>query len=382
MAGLSIAYQLARLGFPPLLIEANHLFSGTSGACAGRAQIFDSHPGSYLDIVLSGIDYLRSLGEELEYDLEWREPGHLALIQDAQEWGELAQRVNELRQRGIHAEMVDETGLRSLEPLLKQGCPGAALSAEGHLNPFRLYQGLAQAANRLGAQWITHAPMTGFAIQRGKVTAVLTSQRCFSPQVVILACGAWTGGLLSKINYSLPMQFTQAEALITEPLPVGHIKHHVGMANFYSAVHGEHRKVAFGAGQHANGTLFVSNAIQPVTNSEVGLQLARRSSAWGMPALAHALQNLFPALSSTRVMRTWSAASPFLPDYQPVIGWASLDQAAPSNLYLAAGFHLAIPTITALARQIAVEITSAQPSPGLDLFRPDRWQVSSEECAN
>jgi sarcosine oxidase subunit beta len=376
LAGLSIAYQLARLGIKPLLLEAGALFSGTSGACAGRAQVLDSHPGSYLDLVLSGINCLRTLGEELEFDLEWQEPGHLALIQTPWEWDALAQRVADLRQRGVLAEMVAEAELRRLEPLLEtNGLLGAALALEGHLNPFRLCQGLAMAARRLGAQICTHTPVIRFKVEQGKVTKVVTERETCTPQVAILAGGAWTGVLLSKIDVVLPIQFTQAEALITEPLPP-RLNHHVGMADFYHAVHGGDCKVAFGVGQHPNGTLFVSNAIQPVPCDEMGLGLARQSSAWGLRALAQALHRLFPSLSSVRVMRTWSAPSPFLPDYLPVIGWASLDGSAPSNLYLAAGFHLAIPTIATLSRWIAAEIVCNQLQPELAPFRPSRWEIA------
>lgn len=291
----------------------------------------------------------------------------MALIQTAKEWDSLSLRVNDLCQRGLPAEMVDESGLRQMEPHLKPGMIGAALALEGHLNVFRLYQGLAQAAHRLGAEWLTHSPVTGFSMQSEKVASISTTKGTFSAPLVILACGAWTGCLLTKIGFNLPIQFTQAEAIITEPLPPV-IFHHVGMADFYHAVHGSNRKVAFGVGQHANGMLFVSNAIQPLPNNEEGLRLARRSSAWAIPVLANALHSLFPVLDSTRIVRAWSAPSPFLPDYLPVVGWVN------ENLYVAAGFHLAIPTIAALSRLIAAEIVSGQPNVELSSFRPQRWQ--------
>lgn len=379
LAGLSITYQLTRLGVHPFLIEAGPLFSGTSGACAGRVQILDSHPGSYLDLVLSGFNYLRRLGDELECDLEWREPGHLGLIQTQRDWDALTLRVADLRQRGVPAEMVNVAKLQQLEPYLAvTDLLGAALAPEGHLNPFRLYEGLAQASRRLGARLITHAPMTGIAVQQGRVTEVVTSSKSFSSQVVILACGAWTGPLLSRFEighpqpFTVPLRFTQAEACITEPLSP-RILHHVGMADFYQVVHGDRRKIAFGVGQHLNGTMLVSNAIQPVPATEDGLKLAFRSSAWGLPALAQSFHNHFPSLAQVRIMRTWSAPSPFLPDYQPVIGWANLGDSFPSNLYLAAGFHLAIPTIAVLARLIASEITNNQAESDLAPYRPDRW---------
>lgn len=373
LAGLAITYQLARRGASPLLVEAGSLFSGTSGACAGRAQVLDSHPGSYLELVLAGFNYLRTLGDELECDLEWREPGHLALIQTPQEWAALAPRVDDLCSRGIPAEMVAASELGRLEPELNpDGLLGAALSLEGHLNPFLLCKGLAQAARRRGARWITHSPVTGFRVQAGRVSAVLTATQSFSPRVVILACGAWTTSLLAQLGIALPLHFTQAEALITEPLPP-RINHHVGMAGFYEAVHGKDRKVAFGIGQHANGTLFVSNAIQPAAPGAAGVQSATRSTAWALPALAQALRKLFPGLGAVRIIRAWSAASPFLPDYRPALGWIDLSQSAASNLYLAAGFHLAIPTIPLLATAIAAEVTGSETAVDLASFRPARW---------
>ena len=53
-AGTAIAWQLAKRGQCVLLLEANSLGGGTSGASAGRAQVSESHRGAHLDLVLAG----------------------------------------------------------------------------------------------------------------------------------------------------------------------------------------------------------------------------------------------------------------------------------------------------------------------------------------
>lgn len=104
--------------------------------------------------------------------------------------------------------------------------------------------------------------------------------------------------------------------------------------------------MTLGLGQHPNGTLVVSNAIQRAQEIDTS------STAWGMPAITQALSLFFPILNHARIIRTWAMPSPFLPDYLPAIGFLpEMD-----NLYVAAGFHLAIPTIPLLAENIVNHI--------------------------
>jgi len=171
--------------------------------------------------------------------------------------------------------------------------------------------------------------------------------------------------LIAAAGSSLPMKYTHAEAIISEPLPRV-LRHHVGMTGFYEAVHGQDRTITLGVGQHQNGTLLVSNAIQ---QSKV---IDLESTDWSMPALASALRNYFPCLSDIRIMRTWAAPSPFLPDYQPAIGWLpDFD-----NAYVAAGFHLAVPTIPLLSEKIVVELLDKKHVSMLDPFSPRRFSAS------
>jgi glycine/D-amino acid oxidase-like deaminating enzyme len=367
LAGTAIAYELTRRGSRILLLEAHDLCSGTTGASAGRVQIIESETEDYLGLVLAGVRRLQGLGEELACDLEWELPGHLTLVANPQDWGPLQERTSRLAARGVAAEMLDQHALREAEPLLNfERFLGAAYSQEGHLNPFQLCLGYARAAQRQGAEMMAHAAVLGFESARDGVYVTVSNGERYFGKSVIVAAGAWSGSLLAQAGLFLPMGFTHAEALITERLARS-IHHHVGLVGFYEAVHGSRRTVTLGVGQHRNGTILVSNAI------EAAEQIDTHSSYWGMPAIARALADIFPPLATVRVMRTWSAPSPFLPDYLPAIGW--LPNA--KHMFVATGFHLALPTIPVLSEWIADSILGMEVPGDLGCFSPARFSDSS-----
>jgi glycine/D-amino acid oxidase-like deaminating enzyme len=362
-AGLAVAWQLARLGAGVLLLEANSLGSGTSGACAGRAQMAESHRGLHLDLVLAGLSRLEHLEEELDYLFEWRRLGNLMLIDQTKHWLWWVDQVQHLIERGLSAEMLDQQALREAEPQLNADrFMGAAWCLEGHLNPLKLSRAFAGAARRHGARLEQHQPVIGFERQGSRITAVSTPTQKFYAGTVLVAAGAWTGELLSKADVNLPVQFTHAEAVISEPLqPV--LNNHVGLADFYDTIHNQAQAVSVGLAQQQNGTLLITEAV------EMTATIHRRNSHWGIPAITRDLLGLFPSLAGARITRSWAAPSPFLPDEHPAIGWLPGFE----NLFVATCFHLTITTIPVLSEMIARLVLGQTVTPSLAQFNPARF---------
>lgn len=362
-AGTALAYFLAKGGASVVLLEAGSLGGGSSAAPAGRAQIIDSETEEYLELVLTGIRRLETLGKELEIDLEWTTPGHLTLVSNEEEWRSLEMLVGRLQARGIPAEMMDLATLRKTEPYLEpNGFIGAAFSHEGHLNPFKFTAGFARAASRLGVKIVHGGRVTAFEKTGHHIDAVVTPLGRFSGRVVLMAVGAWSGELAALAGTTFPMKYTHAEAVVSEKLPPV-LRHHIGMTGFYKAVHGSDRSVTLGIAQHASGTLLASNAVQKMEKLDLS------STDWGMPALCRAIRTFFPRLGRVRITRTWAAASPFTPDYLPAIGWLP----GFDNLYIATGFHLAIPTIPILTEQAARSILEFEEPQLLAPYNPKRF---------
>lgn len=362
-AGVTTTYHLARRGARVLLLEAEGLGSGTSGACAGRAQISESHGGVHLDLVLAGLERLEKLEEELDCPFEWRRLGNLMLIERDDHWRAWTEKVAQLTEKGVPAAMLDRREVQEKEPALETtGFRGAAWCLEGHLNPFAYCQAYAAAARRHGAVLREQTPVIGFSREGALITAVHTSDEVFHAAAVMIAAGAWTNNVLQMAGATLPVQYTHAEAMISERLPPL-LHNHVGLADFYETIHGQARAVSVGIAQQAAGTLLVTEAV------EMGTGLHRRNSHWGAPGMARDLLDLFPTLSGVRILRTWAAPSPFLPDEQPAIGWMpGLD-----NLFVGTCFHLTITTIPVLSEMMSAMILRQNYFPDLATFDPGRF---------
>ena len=362
-SGAAIAYYCSRLGARVLVLDSQELGSGSSSACAGRVQLIDSHPGKYLDLVLAGHSQLQNIGAELGVDLEWHSPGHLTLIPDEQHWQSEQKRVQELADYGIEVQMLDRKALEAAEPCLAiQGLQGASLSPEGHINPFNFCFGYINAARQKGAAFEPYTAAIGFEFHQNRVIGVETLRGKESAGVVVVAGGAWSGEILARAGIAFPMYFTRAEAMVTERVNRV-LNHHISLAGFYEVIHEGDRSVALGVGQHPSGTLLISNAIQQAETAD------QKSSSWSLPALATAFQKFFPRLKNIRIARTWAAPSPFLSDRRPALGWVSGFE----NLYVAAGFHLALPTIPILCEQAAREIINRVEEKLLSAYRPERF---------
>ncbi len=349
-AGCALAYQFSKLGLKTLVLERNIPCSGTSSACAGRVQVIEGETAEYLKIVREGFQKVPSLEHELDMDLEWETLGHLTLLNNEQDLSYYQIKVAQMHVLGMDAEIIDPSYLRRIEPKINiNQCIGAALSMEGHINPFKFGMGFYRAARNNSATFLAHQEVTGFDINHQKINTVITRQAKYYGQTIILATGAWTKQVANLLGIDIPIHYTKAEAMVSEPMNKV-LSHHIGTTGFYKSVHGHDQTVTLGVGQHNNGCLLVSNAITPSRSID------RKSTSWGMPAISRQLSKLIPSYDNINILRTWSAPSPFAIDYMPVAGWLPQFE----NVYIAAAFHLAIPTIPIFSEKIVGQVTDLE----------------------
>jgi len=364
--GCALAYQFSKAKAKTLLLESSTPCSGTSAACAGRVQVIESETKEYLKIVKEGFQKIPTVEEELNVDLEWEIPGHLTLLISEKDLNLYEVKVEQMHSLGLEAEILYPTTLQKLEPYIDlNNCIGAVRSVEGHINPFNFCFGYLNAARQHQATILTNQKVIGFETKSKKITAVHTQNNVFYANKIILATGAWTAQIGNLLNIDIPIRYTKAEAMVSEPI-VKVLNHHIGTTGFYKSVHGDEKSVTLGVGQHPNGSLIISNAITP-TN-----EIDRTSSAWGPPSISHEFKKVFPKLDSLNVMRTWSAPSPFAKDFLPVVGWLPQFE----NVYLAAAFHLALPTIPLFSEKISNHILDIENNVAaifLEPYSPSRF---------
>ena len=164
--GCSVAYHAARRGARVVLLEADRVGSGASGAAAGmlNAQAEAREPGPLLDLLLSSRKMHKTLGAEL-YELTGLDPeyawaGTLRVATDAASRKTFAAEHSWHEEQNLPARWLDADEARELEASLSPNCVAALhFPEEGQVNPPRLVEALALGATLKGARIMEATPV-------------------------------------------------------------------------------------------------------------------------------------------------------------------------------------------------------------------------------
>ncbi len=362
--GLSTAYQLAKMGVRTLLLEAGDIGGGTSASCSGRAQTCEGHLDPLnIQIIRDGLARHETLEEELGLRYDWRKVGIFLLIRSEELWQRWQERCAILTPAGIPTEVIDRQALQAAEPNMNtNGLLGAAYAIEGMLDPLRFSLAYAQAAQRLGAVILGRSKVTGFEVQNHQITAVKTRDSVYHAHKVVVMAGAWTSKVTELAGVSVPIEYTHAEALVTERIPPM-IYNNVELADFYETIHGKAKAVAIGVHPQLNGSLDISEAVANTRKLHKGV------SAWGVTSMSKELVQLYPALEKIRIVRTWGRPTSFTPDEEPLIGWVP----GMENLFVASSLVITITTVPILSEWMALMIQGKTPPVSLAEYSPARF---------
>ncbi len=362
--GLSTAYHLSRAGQKVLVLEKNDLGGGTSAACSGRAQVCEGHLDP-LNIMLikEGLKKHETLQEELGMSYDWHRFGLFLIIRTEALWKRWQERSEILTKAGIPTEVVDRAALEKAEPAMNtEGLLGAAYSLEGLLNPLLFTRAYARAAERLGAVILSHSEVTGMDVEGGRVTAVQTTKESYSAENVAVMTGAWAPQVTRLAGVDVPVRHTQAEALVTEPLPPL-IHNTIELSDFYETIHGKPQAVAIGFGPEPNGTLVITEAVTMTDELHLGV------SHWGVTNIAAEMVKLFPFTAKARVVRTWGRPTSFTPDEEPIIGWTPQVK----NLFVASSMVETITAVPLVSGWMAMMIRGETPPIDMERYSPVRF---------
>lgn len=141
-------------------------------------------------------------------DCELRETGLVYVYRDPGEFDRALGLIDDLREFGIRADVLDPQQLAREEPALLPGTAGGLLFPDdASLRPDRLVAELARRVRERGGEIIEGQGATGFSRDaRGRVAAVDTTQGPRQARHVVFACGAWSPKLARQLGVSLPIQ--------------------------------------------------------------------------------------------------------------------------------------------------------------------------------
>lgn len=293
--------------------------------------------------------------------------GTMDVITTPEQFAHLEQAVRTERDAGIAIELVDPNAARAIMPALTPEILGAAYARDrGHLWPFALVTGMADAAARSGAEIRTGVAVSHLERSGDRVRGVVADGETIVAEEVVLATNAWTPLLLPDLPAGAIVP-ARGQILVTQLLPP-----------LLACPFGTNFDKEYG--RQTPGGQILCGGYRRLDENE-GLGTYREETTIPVLAgIAQCLTGLFPALRGTaRVVRAWAGIMGFTADGLPLIGRYD---AAP-GLAVAAGFNGGGFSWGVIVGHVIARLLNGD-EPGFDLepFRPTRFHDAAVTWAN
>lgn len=307
ITGCSIAYHLAKRGLTDVVVlEKRFLASGATGRCgAGVRQQWGTEMN--LRLSMESVRMFENLEEELAYNhsIEFKQGGYLLVAYSDKQWEQFRKNVALQRRFGLAVEELTPAEAQKIVPHLNiEGLVGATFcQKDGHANPFHVTQAYAEAAKRLGVEINLFTEVTGFTIEKGKITGVITNRGEIATERVVLAAGGWSKRLADMAGLNVPIYPERHQILVTEPLEPVQGPMVMSFQHSFYCQQTPHGSFIMGIGDPNEP--HEENMDSTWEFTERCCQIA----AW-----------MLPLLKGVRIVRQWAGLYTMSPDRQPIFG--------------------------------------------------------------
>jgi sarcosine oxidase subunit beta len=362
LAGVSVAWQLGRLGMDAALIEAGFVGQGASGSNAGTLHFQvrgdELLTPARLSLISASIDEWRSLigvfGPKLGHKLH----GGLMVAESSGDLEMLRRNLAIDARLGLTVKLVTGDELHSLVPEIGDAVRAAIYCAEeGSVNPLLATRALADGARRYGVR-----VFEGQAVKRirrvGQEYLLETESSSFSCRRVVFAAGAWTRPTCDMLAYRLPVWGVRQVVAVTErwrPI-LPYVVQHIGRPLTLK--------------QTLEGTFLVGGGWPAARANSVWIrhgQISVESLSGNLEVAAHIL----PELRGVRLTRAWPGTIAVTSDRLPILGKMSGEEEA---------YALVVPrgmagyTVTPLLARWLASLIHGDAVPDYSgEFSPQRW---------
>jgi sarcosine oxidase, subunit beta len=352
--GSSIAYHLALRGTGVIVVDRAPPAAppSASWASAGgvRRQGRDSREWALTRIAARRWP---RLADELGADIEFRQGGHLHVVENDEDRRSLETRAARERDAGLDVRLIDGQEARRFAPGLSESVVAAAWSpGDGQANPVKTTRAFAAAAAVRGAAYRTGAPaqllFNGERVQGG-----IAGENVVHARVVVVAAGAWSAAVVARIGVHLAIAQRGPQMILTDPAPVV----------LAPTITGTGR--ALSLKQLPSGAYFIGGGWPSDVDDARMTCTIRDESVRGSWAVA---SEVFAPLRACRIQEAWCGLEGESADGVPLIGPVP----GVSGLYVAAGFSgHGFQLAPAVGAAVAAAL-SGEPAPALELLSPSR----------
>jgi glycine oxidase len=330
VVGLSLAWELASKGAKVQVVDSGELGREASWAAAGMlppgptaekrsgCPAYDQIQGLSHELHPVWHDRLRA---EVGIDNGYRPTG---AIYAAESSDNLDQHSEEWTRWGLQFHDLDPVAIADLEPNLQFEGKAAFLPSECQLRPPWHLKALIAACQKSGVQLTPGCQVTGFEVQKGRVTATETSLGAVSAGHVCLNSGCWSSQIATGLGLNLPIRPIRGQILLLKGQP-GVVKRIVNNGPRYLT-------------PRPDGRVLVGS-----TQEEVGFN--KQNTVEGVAELMNFATRLCPALADFTLEQSWSGLRPGTADGLPYLGrFPNLENAWLATGHFRAGIQLSVAT--------------------------------------
>lgn len=356
IVGAACAWECARAGLKPLVLERGTIGGGTTAAGMGHVVVMDDSEAQFALTAFSQ-KLWRRLAPELPPDAEFDPCGTLWVAADAAEMAEVQRKAKFYHERGVRAEILDAAQVRAAEPGLRAGLAGGLrVPDDVVVYPPCAARCFLERARQLGAEVRTGVVVKELLPEGGVRLADGTR---LAAERVVNAAGPWS----PELTPGLPVRKRKGHLLITDRYP-GFVRHQIVELGYLKSAHSVSQdSVAFNIQPRKTGQMLIGSSRQfdaedAAVDHEILSRMIQRAAEY------------LPTLGKLSAIRAWTGHRPATPDKLPLIGPSVVSD----RLWLAAGHEgLGITTSLGTGRLLADLLLSRAPEISAEPYLPSRF---------
>jgi len=293
------------------------------------------------------------LADELGEEIEFRQSGHLHVVETDGDRDLLEERVARERDAGLDVRLVSAAEARRLAPGITETVIAGAFSpSDGQANPIKTTRAFAAAAAARGVFYRTGVPAR-LLREDNRIRGAASGGETFTADTIVLAAGAWSAVLARQIGLHLSVEPRGPQMILTDPAP----------PVLAPTITGSGR--ALSLKQLPAGAYFIGGGWPSDVDADRMTCTVRDESVRGSWRVA---TEVFAPLRSCRIRQSWCGLEAQSADGVPLIGPVpGID-----GLYIAAGFSgHGFQLSPAVGAAVAASLCG-EPDPSLDPLSPAR----------
>ena len=216
--GCSTAYHLARDHKAEVIVlEQGQITSGSTWHAAGLVGQLRAS-ASITKVLKYSVDLYKGLAAETGLDTGWKMSGCLRLATNADRWTEFRRLATTARSFGMEMHLISPQEVQRMWPLMDvSDLVGASwLPTDGQASPSDITQSLAKGARMHGARFFEGVRVTGFRMERGRITHVETTAGTIGCETVVNCAGQWARQVGAMAGITVPLQPVRHQYIVTE----------------------------------------------------------------------------------------------------------------------------------------------------------------------